>query len=122
VSRFGKSVRRGFTLVEIMMVMAIMSVMLAIATPSLVRARNTSRAKTCQKNLKQIQGATEQYLMDNRTTVYPALAALTPTYLKTTPRCPSGGTYSMGTSSSNPSCNMGDYGTATDTSDDHILP
>jgi len=111
----------GFILVEFLLVVAIMSVLRAIAPRSLVRSRNTSRAKACQGNLKQILGSTEQYLMDNRTTVYPALTALTPTYLKTTPRCPSGGSYAMGSSSANPSCNMGDYSTPTDTSDDHIL-
>ena len=121
MSKFVKKVRRGFTLVEIMIVVLIIGILLAIAIPNFVRARNTSRAKACQANLKQIDSATEQYLMDNRTTTYPALAALSPDYLKTTPACPSGGTYGMGTATTNPSCTIGNNGSAADLSDDHIL-
>ena len=121
MSRFVKKVRRGFTLVEIMIVVLIIGILLAIAIPNFVRARNTSRGKACQANLKQIDSATEQYLMDNRTTTYPALTALTPSYIKTTPLCPSGGTYTMGTASANPSCSVGNNSTASDTSDDHVL-
>ena len=121
MSKFVKKVRRGFTLVEIMIVVLIIGILLAIAIPNFVRARNTSRGKACQANLKQIDSATEQYLMDNRTTTYPALTALTPDYIKTTPVCPSGGAYTIGSSTANPSCNIGNNSTATDASDDHIL-
>ena len=129
MSKFAKEVRhhaarapRGFTLVEIMIVVLIIGILLAIAIPNFVRARNTSRAKACQANLKQIDSATEQYLMDNRTTTYPAFTALSPNYIKTTPACPSGGSYTMGTASANPSCGIGDNGTASpETNDDHIL-
>ena len=121
LTRFTKKMRHGFTLVEIMIVVLIIGILLAIAIPNFVRARNTSRGKACQANLKQILSATEQYLMDNRTTTYPALSALTPNYLKTAPACPSGGTYTMGTASANPTCSIGDNGTAGDTSDDHVL-
>jgi prepilin-type N-terminal cleavage/methylation domain-containing protein len=121
MSRFVKKVRRGFTLVEIMIVVLIIGILLAIAIPNFVRARNTSRGKACQANLKQIDSATEQYLMDNRTTTYPALSALTPTYMKTAPSCPSGGTYTMGSAGAFPTCSIGDNGTSGDTSDDHVL-
>ena len=121
MSRFVKKVRRGFTLVEIMIVVLIIGILLAIAIPNFVRARNTSRGKACQANLKQIDSATEQYLMDNRTTTYPALSALTPNYLKTAPSCPSGGTYTMGSAGAFPTCSIGTNGTAGDTSDDHVL-
>jgi prepilin-type N-terminal cleavage/methylation domain-containing protein len=121
MSRFVKKVRRGFTLVEIMIVVLIIGILLAIAIPNFVRARNSSRGKACQANLKQIDSATEQYLMDNRTTTYPALTALTPNYLKTAPSCPSGGTYTMGSATANPTCSIGTNGSAGDTSDDHVL-
>ena len=113
--------RTGFTLVEIMIVVLIIGILLAIAVPNFIKARETSRAKSCVANLKQIDSATEQYLMDNKTTTYPALSALTPNYLKTTPSCPSGGTYTMGTASANPTCSIGTNGTSSDTSDDHVL-
>src|ERR1051325_8876298 len=93
MKKLARKLRHGFTLVEIMIVVLIIGILLAIAIPNFVRARNTSRGKACQANLKQIDSATEQYLMDNRTTTYPALSALSPNYLKTAPSCPSGGNY-----------------------------
>ncbi len=120
-TRPARGLRRAFTLVEIMIVVLIIGILLAIAVPNFIKARESSRAKSCVANLKQIDSATEQYLMDNRTTTYPALAALTPNYLKTTPACPSGGAYTMGTATANPSCSIGNNGSAADTSDDHIL-
>ncbi len=117
--KFARKARRAFTLVEIMIVVLIIGILLAIAIPNFIRARESSRAKSCQANLKQIDSSTEQYLMDNKTTTYPALTALTPTYLKSTPSCPSGGTYTIGSASANPSCSIG--GAAT-TYNGHSLP
>src|SRR4051812_32226963 len=107
-----RSARRGFTLVEIMIVVLIIGVLLAIAVPNFVRARNGSQARGCQSNLKHIMSATEQYLMDNQSTTYPALSALSPTYLKSAPACPTGGTYTMGSATANPTCSIGDNGSA----------
>ena len=120
MNRFFKKMRHGFTLVEIMIVVLIIGILLAIAIPNFVRARNSSRAKSCQANLKQIDSATEQYLMDNRTTTYPALTALNPTYIKAAPSCPSGGTYAIGSATTNPTCTIGTNDSA-DTFDDHVL-
>src|ERR1035437_9506868 len=49
---------KGFTLVEIMIVVALIGLLAAIAMPSWVRARTTSQTNACINNLRQIFGAT----------------------------------------------------------------
>ncbi|WP_395139763.1 type II secretion system protein, partial [Armatimonas sp.] len=61
-----KSLRRAFTLVEIMIVVLIIGILVAIAVPNFIRARESARARACVGNLRQIDSAKEQYAMDNR--------------------------------------------------------
>jgi len=106
--------KAGFTLVEIMIVVLIIGILLAIAIPNFVAAREASRAKACIGNLKQIDSATQQFCMDNKlsTTNYgtskPAnVAALVgaTAYIRTTPTCPSNGAYTIApTISDSPYC------------------
>jgi prepilin-type N-terminal cleavage/methylation domain-containing protein len=100
--------KAGFTLVEIMIVVLIIGILLAIAIPNFVAARESSRAKACIGNLKQIDSATQQYCMDQKlssTTYAGALPTIgtgtttnlvgTAAYIRTTPTCPSSGTYGV---------------------------
>ena len=57
--------KKGFTLVEIMIVVAIIGLLAAIAIPSFMRARLTSQQNACINNLRQIEGAKDQYAMEN---------------------------------------------------------
>jgi prepilin-type N-terminal cleavage/methylation domain-containing protein len=102
--------RKNFTLVEIMIVVAIIGLLAAIAIPSFINARNTSRKNACINNLRQIDGAKEQWALANNKSSGDAVtndfAALVGAngYIKATPVCASGGTYTVGNIGANPTC------------------
>jgi prepilin-type N-terminal cleavage/methylation domain-containing protein len=56
--------RAGFTLVEIMIVVAIIGLLAAIAIPSFMRARTKSQATACINNMRQIDSAVQQFCME----------------------------------------------------------
>lgn len=97
---------RGFTLIEIMIVLAIIAILTVILLPNFVRARSQSRLTACTSNLKNLATACESYGVDNQTRYPTLLTQLTPTHIQSIPSCPSlgaGTSYRNGFSSvSNP--------------------
>jgi prepilin-type N-terminal cleavage/methylation domain-containing protein len=114
----------GFTLVEIMIVVAIIGLLAAIAIPNFVTARQNAQAKACISNLAQLDGAANQFALERRKLTGDAIqfpADLTP-YIKLNaagglPPCPAGGNYSDNTVGGQPSCSLGNT-----TSPAHVIP
>jgi len=75
--------KTGFTLVEIMIVVAIIGLLAAIAIPNFVRARESAQLNSIANNLRILEGAKEQYALENKlpTTANVDMGLLTP-YLK----------------------------------------
>ena len=60
-----KAAQCGFTLVEIMVVIFILGVLLNMAMPTFIHARDSGQARACVSNLTRIAGAKEEYALDN---------------------------------------------------------
>ena len=84
--------KRGFTLIELMIVIAIISILASILVPNFLKARAQGVASACKANLKHIGTALEMYSTDNSGTYPAALSSLTPTYLRSIPNCPAAST------------------------------
>jgi prepilin-type N-terminal cleavage/methylation domain-containing protein len=76
--------RRGFTLVEIMIVIAIIALLAAIATPNFLRARKRAQAGRLMNDLRLLDHAVERYALDtNRPGGFHPQFADLKSYLKT---------------------------------------
>ena len=111
--------KKGFTLVEIMIVVAIIGLLAAIAIPNFVRARQKAQAEACIANLRQIEGATQVWAVDTgaNDTVTPGWNDLVTNYIRTQPVCPAKGNYTLSTVNSRPTCTIGNTVTP-----NHVLP
>ena len=78
---------KGFTLIELMVVVLIIAILVAIAVPVFNVARSAAQRRTCQANLRTLDGAVQTYNADND--AWPvSIAVMVDEYVKTAPQCP----------------------------------
>lgn len=99
--------------------LAVLGIIAAISIPNFVKARQTAQANTCVANLKQIDGAKEQWALENhkQPTDVPTWQDLVGAdkYVKTIPDCPHGGEYTLNGLAHPPTCTLGAH-------NGHLLP
>ena len=84
--------KSGFTLIEIMIVVAVIGLLAAIAIPNFIKARSTSQVNACINNLRQIEGAEQQWGLETKQAAlavptYPDVSG----YMRNALVCPAGG-------------------------------
>jgi prepilin-type N-terminal cleavage/methylation domain-containing protein len=111
--------RSGFTLVEIMIVVALIGLLVSVAIPNFVHARTTAQQNACINNLRQIDGAAQTWALENNKgpgDQY-TLSLIKP-YIKLNsnsniPGCPAGGVYNGAGPiyvSAAPTCSLSAFG------------
>jgi len=100
--------RSGFTLVEIMIVVAIIGLLAAVAIPNFSKARSSAYKNACIVNLRQIDGAKQLWATENKKgdADVPGDSDIGPYLSKGMPSCPGGGKYTIGPVSQNPTCDV----------------
>lgn len=115
--------RDGFTLVEIMIVVAIIALLATIAIPNFIEARDKSHATACINNLQHLDDAANQWALERGKQTGDAIdleVDLAP-YIKLNangkiPKCPANGTYVLDAVGDTPTCSLSTF------TPPHVLP
>jgi prepilin-type N-terminal cleavage/methylation domain-containing protein len=105
-----RACRRGFTLLEIMIVVTIFGILLGLALPNFFKSRTRARQQLCIENLSQIESAKQIWGVENgkNNGDIPSEADLigAGSYIKMPPDCPGGGVYSFNAIGTNATCTI----------------
>jgi len=111
--------KKGFSLIELMIVIAIIGIVISIAVPAFIRARRVSQARACQANLRNIAGGVSQWALENQADDVSQVSwdelleppsGISDPYLNSRPSCPAGGEYILPDNDTSLACTSGIVG------------
>jgi prepilin-type N-terminal cleavage/methylation domain-containing protein len=105
-----RSQAKGFTLVEILIVVAILGVLVAMAFPNFLKSRTNAQKQICIENLSQIESAKQIWGVETGKKDGDAATDAdlfgTRNYMKRRPDCPAGGEYDLTSVGTNARCSI----------------
>ena len=98
---------KGFTLVELMVVVAIIIILAAILVPRYLDVTDQAKASKCVANQRTLEGSASVYMADNNGEMPSSLNLLVPNYVQVVPDCPGeGGPYGYDSDTGAVTCNV----------------
>jgi len=101
--------QKGFTLVELMVVVLIIAILVAIAIPLYTKSQENAQRSACKANLRTLMGSIAQYMSENGKYPTDLNALKNEGYIKSVPECPGGGTYNYDSTKGDVTCTVTDH-------------
>jgi type IV pilus assembly protein PilA len=95
--------RKGFTLVELLVVVLILAILMAVAIPAYLSAVHESQRRTCRANMQTLAHVEQAYLLKNPSGGYTSdlNALVADGNIQSVPKCPDNGSYTIDTGTNN---------------------
>jgi len=101
--------QKGFTLVELMVVVLIIAILVAIAIPLYTKSQENAQRSACKANLRTLMGSIAQYMSENGEYPTDLDALKNEGYIKSVPKCPTGKDYTYNQTTGDVTCSVEDH-------------